>query len=45
MPINVFTTLDDPLATNDTEAHGINNSGQIVGYYLDANRHAHGYPR
>jgi hypothetical protein len=33
MPINVFTTLDDPSATNTTIAEGINNMGQIVGSY------------
>jgi hypothetical protein len=34
MPIFTYTTLDDPLATGGTFAQGINNSGQIVGYYL-----------
>jgi probable HAF family extracellular repeat protein len=28
-----YTTLDDPLATNGTQAFGINASGQIVGQY------------
>jgi probable HAF family extracellular repeat protein len=28
-----YTALDDPLATNGTYATGINNVGQIVGYY------------
>jgi probable HAF family extracellular repeat protein len=32
----VFTTLDDPLVTNGTEALGINDLGQIVGDYSDA---------
>src|SRR5262249_39501983 len=32
----VFTTLDDPLATDGTEAFGINNAGQIVEKYQDA---------
>jgi probable HAF family extracellular repeat protein len=31
-----FTTIDDPSATGDTEARGINNSGQIVGTFFDA---------
>jgi probable HAF family extracellular repeat protein len=35
MPINVYTTLDDPKAANGTFAYGINASGQVVGYYLD----------
>jgi probable HAF family extracellular repeat protein len=29
----VYTTLDDPLATNGTAASGINDAGQIVGTY------------
>jgi uncharacterized membrane protein len=47
MPINMFTTLDDPLGVfngsgaNGTAASGINNAGQIVGYYYDANRDGH----
>jgi uncharacterized membrane protein len=35
MPVNVFTTLDDPSATNITVAEGINDMGQIVGNYFD----------
>ena len=33
MPVYTYTTLDDPLATNGTVAHGINGMGQIVGTY------------
>ena len=33
MPVYTYTTLDDPLATNGTQAFGINAMGQIVGYY------------
>jgi probable HAF family extracellular repeat protein len=29
-----FTTVNDPLATGDNELTGINNAGQIVGYYF-----------
>ena len=36
MPIYNYTTLDDPLGTNGTIARGINDAGQIVGYYLDS---------
>ena len=28
MPVNIFTTIDDPLAPSITEAHGINDSGR-----------------
>jgi hypothetical protein len=34
MPIHTYTTIDDPLATNGTDAFGINDNGQIVGQYL-----------
>src|SRR5262245_6589296 len=33
MPINVFTTIDDPTNNLNTEAEGINGSGQIVGSF------------
>src|SRR5437660_12906908 len=33
MPVNIFTTIDDPLATQDTDPFGINGSGQIVGAF------------
>jgi hypothetical protein len=40
MPINVFTTLDDPLAVTGsseqgTTSSGINAAGQIVGTFDD----------
>src|SRR5262249_58906096 len=38
----IYTTLDDPLATNGTNATGINNTGQIVGNYTDSTG-AHGF--
>jgi probable HAF family extracellular repeat protein len=38
-----YTTLDDPLAANGTQAFGINDSGQIVGYYSDASFTEHGF--
>jgi probable HAF family extracellular repeat protein len=43
MPVNTYTTLDDPLATNGTFAWGINASGQIVGSYGDASIFYHGF--
>jgi uncharacterized membrane protein len=33
MPYNIYTGLDDPLATGGTFPTGINAAGQIVGYY------------
>ncbi len=33
MPVNIYTTLDDPMATNGTSATAINTAGQIVGNY------------
>src|SRR5262249_45790461 len=33
MPVQTFTTLNDPLATNSTQAFGINAAGTIVGNY------------
>jgi probable HAF family extracellular repeat protein len=38
-----YTTLDDPNAVGFTEATGINNGGQIVGEYFDANFNTHGF--
>ena len=35
MPVQTYTTLDDPSATAGTFVQGINSSGQIVGYYHD----------
>src|SRR5437763_1327275 len=40
MPMNVFTTLDHPLA-GFTQASGINGAGQIVGFF-NANRGGRG---
>src|SRR5436190_16313118 len=37
MPINVFTTLDDPSANRGTFAHGINAAAQVVGEFNTAN--------
>src|SRR5260370_35238129 len=31
MPVYIYTTLDDPSATNGTFGNGINDAGQIVG--------------
>lgn len=39
----VFTTISDPLSTGTTNPQGINNAGQIVGYYLDSVSLAHGF--
>ena len=39
-----YATLDDPAATSFNFAQGINDSGQIVGYYTDSDTEtAHGY--
>ena len=38
-----FTTLNDPSAVNGTYATGVNGSGQIVGYYVDAGGGDHGF--
>ena len=43
MPVYTFTTLDDPLGTNGTEARGINDAGQVVGAYQDAAGKLHGF--
>ena len=43
MPVYTYTTLDDPSANNNTQAFGINASGQIVGEYIDASNHTHGF--
>ena len=43
MPVNIFTTIDDPLAPSLTRAFGINNSGVIVGSFFDASNHQHGF--
>jgi len=38
----VYSSFDAPGATQ-TYAYGVNNSGQIVGYYVDANGVNHGF--
>jgi probable HAF family extracellular repeat protein len=38
-----FISLDDPSAVHGTEAFGINNLGQIVGDWIDAAGHRHGF--
>jgi probable HAF family extracellular repeat protein/VCBS repeat-containing protein len=43
MAIYTYTTLDDRLFTNFTVANGINDTGQIVGYYQDSSFHLHGF--
>jgi probable HAF family extracellular repeat protein len=44
MPVYTYTSLDDPVAApGGTLAQGINNQGQIVGYYYDGNGLAHGF--
>ena len=43
MPVNVFTTIDDPLAALGTEAFGINDAGLIVGQFFDVNTRRHGF--
>ena len=35
--------IQDPLGTNGTVVQGVNNAGQVVGYYLDASNRAHGF--
>jgi probable HAF family extracellular repeat protein len=46
-PTYAFTTLEVPgsswLDNNGISANGINASGQIVGYYTDANYRSHGF--
>lgn len=39
----VFTTIDFPGAARGTAARGINNAGQVVGFYEDARRTQHGF--
>jgi probable HAF family extracellular repeat protein len=38
----VFTPINFPLAT-DTSAFGINDAGEIAGYYSDAAGNSHGF--
>lgn len=46
MPVNIFTTIDDPLAAgaSGTAANGINDAGLVVGAYFDATGE-HGFLR
>jgi probable HAF family extracellular repeat protein len=40
----VFTNIDDPVAVpGTTELRGINDAGQIVGFYADSSGHGHGF--
>jgi probable HAF family extracellular repeat protein len=41
----VFTSFDVPGVPSGTFANGINNSGAIVGYYLDSAGTQHGFLR
>src|SRR5215831_9627906 len=44
MPVNIFTTIDDPLGTfGGTSAFGINDLGEIVGAYQPASDHVFGF--
>jgi hypothetical protein len=38
-----YTTLDDPAGTAGTYAEGMNDQGDIVGFYFDTNGLAHGF--
>jgi hypothetical protein len=38
-----YTTLDDPDGIGATYAEGINDSGQVAGFYFDSNGLAHGF--
>ena len=38
-----YTTIDDPLGVYGTSVFGINNLGQVVGTYTDANDIAHAF--
>ena len=42
MPTIIFNTFDDPSATLGTQAWGVNDTDQIVGYYLTATEN-HGF--
>jgi len=39
----IYTTLNDPLGTKGTHVTGVNNNGDIVGYYLDSKHVKHGF--
>ena len=38
-----FTALWGPLIATSREANGVNNSGEVVGYYVDSFFHTHGF--
>src|SRR6266568_1719230 len=40
MPAFTYTTIDDPSGTYVTAAYGINDAGQIVGYYQGIDIHS-----
>lgn len=40
---STFVTLDDPAAPSGISVEGINNEGQVVGFYRDANSVYHGF--
>ena len=40
---SIYTNLNDPAAVDGIWATGINNAGQIVGYYFDAHDNEHGF--
>jgi probable HAF family extracellular repeat protein len=42
-PTHSFTTIDAPAANGITAASGINDSGQIVGYFQDVALAIHGF--
>jgi len=43
MTVFSYSTLNDPLAAEGTFPTGINNNGQIVGYYVDSSGIDHGF--
>jgi probable HAF family extracellular repeat protein len=43
MPVYTYTTLDDPLGADGTEARGINDAGQVVGEFTDASNRESGF--
>ena len=43
LPFVTYSTLDDPSAAYGTYANGINDNGEVVGYFYDSNDVAHGF--
>src|SRR5262249_35670219 len=39
----IISVLNDPSTAGGTFAEGINDSGQVVGYYVDTGGHQHGF--